>query len=95
MLNNFLPLHISDMQETVTSLMSGAHHTHVVLSSPLEQFETTNFISFTAPILGDFVISLTNVGLYSLIVLVLGIGYHALAANTQPESEGVSIVPSK
>jgi F-type H+-transporting ATPase subunit a len=67
----------------------------IVTSSPLEQFETTNFISFTAPILGDFVISLTNVGLYSLIVLALGIGYHALAANTHPESEGVSIVPSK
>jgi F-type H+-transporting ATPase subunit a len=62
-----------------------------VASSPLEQFETTNFISFTAPILGDFVISLTNVGFYSFIVLALGIGYHALAAN----SEGVSIVPSK
>lgn len=73
----------------------------IVTSSPLEQFETTNLISFTAPILGDFVISLTNVGLYSLIVLVLGIGYHALAANTQPfsigdrNSEGVAIVPSK
>jgi len=73
----------------------------IVTSSPLEQFETTNFISFTAPILGDFVISLTNVGLYSLIVLALGIGYHALAANTHSfrseigTSEGVSIVPSK
>ncbi len=68
---------------------------YIVTSSPLEQFETTNFISFTAPILGDFVISLTNVGLYSIIVLALGIGYHALAANTQPGNEGVSIVPSK
>lgn len=58
-------------------------------SSPLEQFETTNFISFTAPILGDFVISLTNVGLYTLIVLALGLGYHALAANNH------RIVPSK
>jgi hypothetical protein len=68
-----------------------------VASSPLEQFETTNFISFTAPILGDFVISLTNVGFYSFIVLALGIGYHALAANSHPfgTSEGVSIVPSK
>lgn len=58
-------------------------------SSPLEQFETTNFISFTAPILGDFVISLTNVGLYTLIVLALGIGYHALSANNH------QLVPSK
>ncbi|KAF7847749.1 hypothetical protein BT93_L2671 [Corymbia citriodora subsp. variegata] len=45
----------------------------IIASSPLEQFETVNFISFTAPILGDFVISLTNVGLYTLIVLALGL----------------------
>ena len=61
----------------------------IILSSPLEQFETTQFISFVAPILGDFVISLTNVGFYSLLVLVLGIGYHALSANNH------QIVPSK
>ncbi len=53
----------------------------ITVSSPLEQFETTNFISFVAPILGNFVISLTNVGFYSLLVLALGIGYHALSAN--------------
>ena len=61
----------------------------IILSSPLEQFETTQFISFVAPILGDFVISLTNVGFYSLLVLVLGIGYHTLSANNH------QIVPSK
>ena len=61
----------------------------VNLASPLEQFETTNFVSFTAPILGDFVISLTNVGFYSLLVLVLAIGYHTLSANHH------RIVPSK
>ena len=61
----------------------------LVASSPLEQFETTHFINFTAPILGDFVISLTNVGFYSLLVLVLGIGYHAFSANNH------RIVPSK
>ena len=59
-----------------------------VISSPLEQFETTNFFSFTAPILGNFVISLTNVGFYSLLVLALVIGYHALSATT-------ALVPSK
>lgn len=56
----------------------------MVLSSPLEQFETTNFISLVAPILGDFVISLTNVGLYSLLVLGLGIGYHILSISGSP-----------
>lgn len=66
-----------------------------ILPSPLEQFETTNFISFVAPILGDFVISLTNVGLYSLLVLVLGIGYHALSANNHRLENGTQMVPSK
>lgn len=60
-----------------------------LMSSPLEQFETMNFMSFTAPILGDFVISLTNVGFYSLLVLALVIGYHTLSANNH------RIVPSK
>lgn len=60
-----------------------------IINSPLEQFETTNFVSFTAPILGDFVISLTNVGFYSLLVLSLVLGYHALSANNH------RIVPSK
>lgn len=66
-----------------------------VLASPLEQFETTNFISFTAPLLGDFVISLTNVGFYTLLVLALGLGYHVLSANTYPGGSGSKIVPSK
>lgn len=72
-------------------------HGNVITPSPLEQFETTNFISFTAPILGDFVISLTNVGFYALLVLALGISYHALAANNQQvsDSTGHRIVPSK
>lgn len=66
----------------------------IVASSPLEQFETKPFSSFTAPILGDFVISLTNVGFYALLVLALGIGYHALAANNTA-NRGTALVPSK
>lgn len=58
--------------------------------SPLEQFETTNFVSLTAPILGNFVISLTNVGFYTLLVLVLVLGYHALSTHST-----YSLVPNK
>ena len=49
------------------------------INSPLEQFEVTNLISLNAPILGYLNISLTNLGLYSIIVLliVLGLHYHA------------------
>ena len=75
--------------ELIIEPISDRHLGFAVLSSPLEQFETTQFISFVAPILGDFVISLTNVGFYSLLVLVLGIGYHTLSANNH------QIVPSK
>jgi len=67
----------------------------IMASSPLEQFETTNFVSFTAPILGDFIISLTNVGFYTLLVLALAVGYHALSANHVPNALGTRIVPSK
>jgi hypothetical protein len=68
----------------------------IIASSPLEQFETKPFSTFTAPIFGDFVISLTNVGFYTLLVLALGIGYHALAANNhQSVSASASVVPSK
>jgi hypothetical protein len=62
---------------------------HLIASSPLEQFETTSLISFTAPILGDFVVSLTNVGLYTLVTFALVLGYHVLSANNH------GLVPSK
>jgi F-type H+-transporting ATPase subunit a len=32
--------------------------------SPLDQFEIRNLISLDAPVLGNFSISLTNIGLY-------------------------------
>jgi hypothetical protein len=32
--------------------------------SPLDQFEIRNLISLNAPVLGNFSISLTNIGLY-------------------------------
>src|SRR5260221_449374 len=44
---------------------------HLVLISPLEQFEVVNFISISTPILGYLYISLTNLALYSIIVLLL------------------------
>lgn len=49
--------------------------------SPLEQFEVVPFISFNAPILGSFVVSLTNLTLYSLITVGLLISVHVVANN--------------
>jgi len=54
---------------------------NLVLSSPLEQFEVVNFISISAPILGYINISLTNLGLYSILVLFLVLSLHILGNN--------------
>jgi len=52
------------------------------INSPLEQFEVLSFINISAPVLGYFNIALTNLGLYSLIVLFLALGLH-LAGNNE------------
>lgn len=49
--------------------------------SPLDQFETYSLFSFTAPILGNFNISLTNLGLYTLIIFTIIVGLHAFSNN--------------
>ena len=54
------------------------------ISSPLEQFEVTSFVGLNAPILGQFNLSLTNLGFYSLIVLFLVLGLHIIAKQ-QPQ----------
>lgn len=60
-----------------------------IINSPLEQFEVSPFISINAPILGQFNLSLTNLGLYSLIVVFLVIGLHVVANNSH------KLIPSK
>jgi len=59
-----------------------------IIASPLEQFEVVPFFSVTAPIIGDFNLSLTNLGLYSLIIVFLVVGLHVIANNSH------SLVPS-
>ena len=49
--------------------------------SPLDQFEVTSLIGINAPILGYLNISLTNLGLYSIIVLITIISLHILTNN--------------
>jgi F-type H+-transporting ATPase subunit a len=52
-----------------------------IVFSPLDQFETYSLFSFTAPILGNFNISLTNLGLYTIIVFTIIVGLHAFSNN--------------
>lgn len=59
------------------------------VNSPLDQFEVLNLISLNAPILGDLNISLTNLGLYSIFILMILISFHILGNND------IRLVPSK
>lgn len=60
-----------------------------LLNSPLEQFEVSSLLSFNAPILGYLNISLTNLALYSIVVLSLIISIHFMSNNEN------KLVPSK
>ena len=62
--------------------------THFI-SSPLEQFEVTNLIGINAPILGFFNLTLTNLALYSIVLLLLTLGLHFVSSNNR------KLVPSK
>lgn len=57
--------------------------------SPLDQFEVTNLIGINAPIFGYINISLTNLGLYSIIILSILISLHYFTNNNN------KIIPSK
>ena len=59
-----------------------------ITNSPLDQFEIRNLLSLNAPILGDFSLSLTNIGLYltisGFLILSLSIlttNYNKLVSN--------------
>ena len=59
-----------------------------IINSPLEQFEVFPLFNLTAPVIGDIVISLTNLGLYAIVTTFLIIGLHVIASNQH------SLVPS-
>jgi len=54
---------------------------NLFINSPLEQFEVTSLIGLNAPIFGYLNLTLTNLGLYSIIVFFLVVGLHILANN--------------
>jgi F-type H+-transporting ATPase subunit a len=47
----------------------------------LEQFEITSLLGFNAPLLGYINFTLTNLGLYSLLILFLILALHIMANN--------------
>lgn len=60
-----------------------------IINSPLYQFEVTSLIGITFPILGYLNITLTNLGLYSIIILSIITGLHVLTNNN------LKLIPSK
>jgi F-type H+-transporting ATPase subunit a len=63
-----------------------------LINSPLEQFEVTNLISLNAPIFGYLNFTLTNLALYSLIVLFLITSLHLAFKGTG--SNDTKLIPS-
>ena len=51
--------------------------------SPINQFEIRDLFSLNANVLGNIHLSITNIGLYLSIGLLLTLGYHLLAANNK------------
>ena len=62
---------------------------NTIVNSPLEQFEVTSLIGINAPIFGYINFTLTNLALYSVIILFIIIGLHYLGNNN------TKLVPSK
>ena len=52
-------------------MLNNFYSSNLIINSPLEQFEVTSLLGFSAPIFGYFNLSLTNLALYSLLVFFL------------------------
>ena len=50
--------------------------TQLIINSPLEQFEVTSLLGLNAPIFGYLNLTLTNLALYSVLVLFLIVAIH-------------------
>lgn len=60
-----------------------------IMNSPLEQFEVSSLISVIVPILGYINITLSNLGLYSILILFIILSLHIISNNEN------KILPSK
>jgi len=56
-------------------------HLFTEISSPLDQFEIRNLLSLDAPIIANIHISLTNIGLYLILGILLILSLNVLATN--------------
>jgi F-type H+-transporting ATPase subunit a len=56
-------------------------NSNFLINSPLEQFEVTSLLGINAPIFGYLNITLTNLALYSILILFLVISLHYIGNN--------------
>jgi F-type H+-transporting ATPase subunit a len=56
---------------------------HYIFNSPLDQFEVLSLFSIQIPLLGYINLTLTNLGLYSLLTIFLIISFHYFGLNNQ------------
>lgn len=61
----------------------------LIVNSPLEQFEVSSLISVIAPVFGYINITLSNLGLYSILILFIILSLHTITNNEN------KILPSK
>lgn len=73
----------------MTIFTQNINNHNLLINSPLEQFEVTSLIGLNAPIFGYFNLTLTNLALYSLLVLGLIVSLHVMGNNN------TKLVPSK
>lgn len=62
---------------------------NTIFFSPLDQFEVTSLLGFNFPLLGLTNITLTNFGLYSILILIIVVGLHVYGDNDS------NLVPNK
>jgi F-type H+-transporting ATPase subunit a len=70
-------------------MLTNINQSNLFINSPLEQFEITSLLGFNLPLLGYINITLTNLALYSLLILFLVISLHLVANNN------IKLLPSK
>jgi F-type H+-transporting ATPase subunit a len=71
------------------SIHTNINQSNLFINSPLEQFEVTSLLGLNAPIIGYINLTLTNLALYSTLVLFLIIGLHYMGNND------TKLLPSK
>ena len=77
------------MTKNTILLAQGGAFANFIINSPLEQFEVTSLLGLNIPLFGYFNLTLTNLGLYSIVVLFLVVGLHYAANNN------TKLIPSR